>query len=127
MEDDAADRLSLPDLLRLAETTWRKAQVLRTVRPRGGESAAVQLSERLSKRGAEAEEALFQMLDHESALVCAYALWTLFRMESPVFGRLPEELLKRKDSVTEICGSFSHRHDLGGWAAHLRKRSGRRR
>ena len=119
---ESGNEVDISSLVDRAIKVWKKAQVIRTDPTFRGEPEPAFLSESLEKLGSRAEEPLTQLLYHEHPLVCAYALWTLFKVGSPVFDWLPDELMKRKERVTIRSGSFSTRNNLGGWAAHLRKR-----
>jgi hypothetical protein len=73
------------------------------------------------------EEKLLELLNHPHQLVVAYALLTLDRMESSTLKNLPEELLKRKEKVSLITGSFSQKMELGAFARHIQKKQRERK
>ena len=98
---------------------WRSAQV---VTDRYG-SEARQFLDQIAAEPEIYEERLVAVLEDSSQLVVAYSLLALDQMKSHALRSLPEPLLKRREQITMVIGSFKQSMDLGGLARQLAKKA----
>jgi hypothetical protein len=70
----------------------------------------------------DSEKELVKLLSHENELVVAFSLVALEMMGSSSLGQLPKTLLKRKELITKLRGSFGIEVELGEFAQEYQDR-----
>lgn len=111
---------SVEALILRAVEVWKHDQLVNLTTTWKQEPQGHYLAETLSKR-LDCEASLGQLLSHENEIVVAYSLVALEIMDSTLLGRLPNELIERKQFFTRLEGSFAIDYELGEFAKEIQK------
>lgn len=119
MKNEASE--TAEEIVSEAVEVWKGAQLVNMSPVWKGRPRGRCLAEALAARK-DCEEVLVKFLSHENELMVAYSLVALEMMGSSTLEDLPENLLERKQLITELRGSFGIELELGQFAREIQSR-----